>query len=157
MTIVGQLLAHPLAVRLRQHRFLKFGTVGAFGVLVNLTFLYLGKEFLFTTIPWPKVSLNLSLALAIFCATVSNFLGNRHWTWRDRRQHHLDKSLVVQFGQYATACWVGIALQFLFTNILAVYLYYLAANLIAIVMASVFNYLVNDLWTFRHRHPRDVA
>ena len=157
MTLVLRLIEHPWVVRLRQHRFLKFGTVGAFGVLVNQAFLYLGKEYVFAAVPWPKVSLNLSLALAIFCATVSNFFGNRHWTWRDRRQHHRHKPLVVQFGQYTLACWVGIALQFLFTNLLVLFLHYLPANLIAIVLASVFNYVVNDLWTFRHRRTQGDA
>lgn len=133
---------------LGRQRFLKFGTVGAFGVLVNLAFLYLGRDFLFAAIPRPGMRLNLSLAFAILCATISNFAGNRRWTWRDRRPHHLDKPLLLQFGQYALACWLGIALQILFTNILAVSLHYLAANLLAIAFASTINYLVNDTWTF---------
>jgi dolichol-phosphate mannosyltransferase len=132
----------------RHRRFLKFGTVGAVGVVVNLAVLTLGKEILFAAIPSPRVSLNLSLALAILVSTLGNFTGNRHWTWLDRRQHHLDKSLLLQFSQYALACWVGIALQVLFTNILVLFLHYLPANLAAIALAGVFNYLVNDAWTF---------
>lgn len=139
----------PARIWLRHRRFLKFGTVGAFGVLVNLAVLSLGKEVLFAAIPSPRVSLNLSLAFAILVSTMSNFTGNRHWTWRDRRRHHRDKSLPLHFAQYALACWVGIALQVLFTNILVVFVHYLPANLTAIALASVINYLVNDSWTFR--------
>jgi len=39
-------------------------------------------------------------------------------------------------------------LQFAFTNLLAAHFHYLVANAIAIVIASVFNYLANDFWTF---------
>jgi dolichol-phosphate mannosyltransferase len=151
MKALERLAGVPLVGGLIRYRFIKFGAVGAFGVLVNLAMLYLAKEFLFNAIPWPKVSLNLSLAFAIFCSTFSNFTWNRLWTWSDRKAHRAGKPLPVQFGQYALACWVGIALQFMFTNILAAFLYYLAANLVAIVIASSFNYVVNDLWTFR-RH-----
>lgn len=140
----------PLSSRrpLRMRRFLKFGAVGAFGVLVNLTVLALGREFLFAAVPSPGFRLNFSLGLAILAATVSNFAGNRSWTWLDRQHHHRGKPLLLQFGQYALACWLGIALQFVFTNVLGVYLHYLAANLLAIALASTVNYLVNDIWTF---------
>jgi len=151
MKDLERLAGIPLFSDLIRYRFIRFGTVGASGVLVNLVVLYLAKEFLFSAIPWPKVSLNLSLAFAIFCSTFSNFTWNRLWTWKDRKTHGSGKPLPVQFGQYALACWVGIVLQFMFTNILALFLYYLAANLIAIVIASIFNYVVNDLWTFRSR------
>jgi putative flippase GtrA len=151
-----QQLTMPLINRIYRRRFLKFCTIGASGVLVNMAFLFIGREYLFKAVPSPQLNLNLSLAFAILCATISNFAGNRHWTWRDRRQHHNSKAISVQFGQYAVACWVGIALQFIFTNILALYLYYLVANLVSIVLASVFNYLVNDRWTFSKKF-RELA
>ncbi|MDE2117809.1 MAG: GtrA family protein, partial [Betaproteobacteria bacterium] len=44
--------------------------------------------------------------------------------------------------------WLSIALQAIFTNVLAPYFYYLIANLIAIVVTSVLNFVLNDIWTF---------
>lgn len=132
-----------------KHRFLKFGTVGASGTAVNLSVLYLAQEFLFSAVQPLPMRLNASLALAILCATANNFFWNRLWTWRDR-QHRQHKSLLTQFGQYAMACWVGIALQVVFTKLFVAYFYYLFANALAIALASVFNFLVNDRWTFRH-------
>lgn len=132
-------------------RFLKFGTVGASGIVVNQGVLYLSREYLFVTVStagevdW--LSLNLSLGLAIFFATLNNFFWNRLWTWADRR-HHYDRPILVQFGQYTLSCGVSIALQVLFTNLLAPHVYYLIANLIAIVVTSVLNFLLNDIWTF---------
>jgi len=128
-------------------RFLKFGAVGASGTLINLGVLYLGQEYLFKSIQSPGTRLNISLALAIFCATVNNFAWNRGWTWADRcHLHH--KSLLWQFGQYALACWLGILLQAVFTKVLSAHFYYLIANVTAIALAGIFNFLVNDLWTF---------
>jgi len=90
-----------------RHRFIKFGTVGGSGVLINLGVLYLGQEVLFTAIESPSMRLNVSLGLAILCATVNNFTWNRLWTWEDRR-HGSDKPLLLQFGQYTLACLFGI-------------------------------------------------
>jgi putative flippase GtrA len=143
---------HPLTLWVFKKRFIRFGTVGASGVLVNLGVLYLCQEFLFAAVQSPGMRLNLSLAVAIFFATVNNFFWNRSWTWSDRK-HHPDKHLLLHFGQYALACWVGIVLQVLLTKLLVIYLYYLVANALAIVIASLFNFLVNNFWTFRSHKP----
>ena len=137
----------PLIGPLFRPRFIKFGIVGASGVVVNLSVLYVGQEFLFRTITQETLRLNISLALAILIATISNFSWNRRWTWHDRRSLRTT-TLVVQFGQYALACWVGTAIQVGLTNVFALFLHYLPANLIAVVIASLFNFVANDLWTF---------
>ena len=137
----------PLIGPLFRPRFIKFGIVGASGVVVNLSVLYVGQEFLFRTITQDTLRLNLSLALAIFIATISNFSWNRRWTWHDRKSLR-STTLLVQFGQYALACWLGTAIQVGLTNLFALFLHYLPANLIAVVIASLFNFVANDLWTF---------
>jgi dolichol-phosphate mannosyltransferase len=151
MSRVARLWAHSWVQWLLRQRFVKFGTVGASGTFVNLGVLYLAQEYLFRFIEAVDMRLNVSLVVAIFFATVNNFLWNRAWTWRDRKHLHRHRSRLAQFGQYAMACWVGIALQIIFTKLLVVYFHYLIANAVAIVLASVFNYVVNDLWTFSHR------
>jgi putative flippase GtrA len=147
MNLTAALAKQPWLGWILRHRFLKFGTVGASGTLVNLAMLYLGQEYIFKAIAQPRLRLNVSLGLAIFCATINNFTWNRHWTWGDRKRQ-LQKPLLLQFGQYALACWLGIALQTFFTNLLATWFYYLVANLSAIALAGVVNFLVNDVWTF---------
>jgi dolichol-phosphate mannosyltransferase len=151
MNLIERLYAQPWVQWLLRHRFLKFGTVGASGTFVNLGVLYLAQEYLFSAIEPAGMRLNVSLVVAIFFATVNNFLWNRAWTWRDRKHLHRHRSRLAQFGQYAMACWVGIALQIVFTKLLVLYFHYLVANAVAIVLSSVFNFVVNDLWTFRHR------
>ena len=151
MSLIRRLYAQSWVQWLLRHRFLKFGTVGASGTFVNLGVLYLAQEYLFSLIEPESMRLNMSLVVAIFFATVNNFLWNRAWTWRDRKHLHRHRSRLAQFGQYAMACWVGIALQIIFTKLLVIYFHYLIANAVAIVLSSVFNFVVNDLWTFRHR------
>jgi dolichol-phosphate mannosyltransferase len=150
MSLIARLVAHPRVAWLLKRRFIKFGTVGASGTFVNLGVLYLAQEYFFRAIESPEIRLNVSLVVAIFFATVNNFLWNRAWTWRDRKHLHRHRSRLAQFGQYAMACWVGIALQIVFTKLLVIYFHYLIANAVAIVLSSVFNFVVNDLWTFRH-------
>jgi dolichol-phosphate mannosyltransferase len=140
------------------HRFLKFGAVGASGTAVNLGVLYLGQEFVFAAIEAVDARLNASLALAIFCATINNFAWNRKWTWADRRERNLHKPLLLQFGQYALACWFAIALQVALTKIFAgMGWHYLLANLSAIVLASVSNFVLNDLWAFGRMKSMSIA
>lgn len=175
--------ALPPALRwLLRLRYLKFGLVGASGTVVNMIVLYLAQEVLFAAIGSARERLYLSLALAIGVATLNNFTWNRLWTWADRLQDTrngaddspplvLDaatgqysvkssagtagsRQLLQQFGRYALASWLGIALQYGLTLWLAHSLHYLLANVIAIVIASVSNYLANDRWTFRVRPRR---
>ena len=53
MSLIARLSTQPWAVWLLQRRFLKFGTVGASGTLVNLGMLYLAQEYLFRAIQPP--------------------------------------------------------------------------------------------------------
>ena len=152
-----------LLVWLKGFRYIKFGLVGASGTVVNMTVLFLSQEFLFRSIEPARDRLYASLALAIAVATVNNFTWNRLWTWADRTVAGVDAGqvpgrrptnhLAAQFARYCVASWFGIALQYGLTLWLSHTLHYLLANLIAIVIASVSNFLANDLWTFRRRRP----
>jgi dolichol-phosphate mannosyltransferase len=121
---------------------------------VNFAVLYLCQEFLFRGLEPRDTRLSLSLSVAIFVATLNNFTWNRLWTWRDRKDQ-IRKHILIQLGQYYLACWLSILLQFVFTKILVHYLHYLIANLFAIAIAALINFLVNDAWTFAvKRHEK---
>jgi dolichol-phosphate mannosyltransferase len=114
---------------------------------VNLGVLYVCQEYLLRSIQPEETRLSLSLAVAIFLATINNFLWNRWWTWRDRKgrtQH----GFLVQMGRYFFASWLSIALQFVLTKIAAQFVHYMVANIIAIILAAIVTYLLNDVWTF---------
>ena len=108
-----------------------------------------------------------AVRLAVFVATINNFTWNRLWTWHDRREH-VRTPVMLQFAQYGVACWLGILLQFVITKLLVGHVHYLVANVVAIVIASVANFVVNDNWTFgrlrlllrrarQHAHAHDKA
>ncbi len=132
------------------HRFVKFGLVGFSGTLVNLAVLYLCQEFLLVTLHPETRRLSYSLAAAIFLATINNFFWNRFWTWADRKGK-TRHGFFVQMGQYFTASWLSIALQFVLTKLAAELTHYMVANVGAIVLAALVTYLLNDVWTFRLR------
>ena len=128
-------------------RFIKFGTVGLSGTVVNLSVLYFGQEWLLKEVQPESMRLHLSLGAAILLATVNNFSWNRVWTWRDRKDD-INKRLIAQLGQYFLACWLAICLQFLLTTVLSTFIHYLAANIFSIGLSAIINYILNDKWTF---------
>jgi putative flippase GtrA len=148
---------------LKGFRYIKFGLVGASGTLVNMVVLFVGQEYIFRFIQGERTRLYVSLAVAIAVATLNNFTWNRLWTWADRiraaqvhaatignTQTSLQRWLT-QLSQYALASWFGIGLQYGLTIWLSNALHYMVANVIAIVIASVSNFMANDRWTFRRR------
>ncbi|MFC5522066.1 GtrA family protein [Polaromonas jejuensis] len=131
-------------------RFIKFGVVGASGTVINIVVLYLAQEFLLRGIADFHTRLSYSIALAITVATISNFYWNRRLTWRDRK-HAAHYSALFLFSKYVMAAALSIVIQSLLTKWLALYLHYIVANLVAIVIASAANFVANDRMTFR-RH-----
>jgi len=137
-----------------RQRFAKFGAVGFAGTVVNVGVLHFSNRFVYQGIASPHIRENLALVTGIFIATLHNFLWNRAWTWGDRKVHGR-MSLFVQFLQYCMSCSLAIALQILFTNILKQYMFLELANVFAIGISAVLNYVINHVWTFRVRrqHP----
>ena len=133
-------------------RFIKFGMVGGSGTVINIVVLYLAQEHFLHGIADFHQRLNYSIALAISVATISNFYWNRRLTWRDRSRSAPQPALRL-FVKYVMAAALSIILQSLLTKWLALHLHYLVANVIAIVLASVVNFIANDKLTFR-RHRK---
>jgi putative flippase GtrA len=148
--MIDRIWKFPLAKRILEHRFLKFGTVGFSGTIINLATLYLNQEYFLRAIDPPETRLHLSLSVAIFVATLSNYLWNRWWTWNDRRGK-TPYGFWVQMGQYFVASAIAILIQYALTILFSHLVYYLIANVLSIIVAAVFTYLVNDIWTFAAR------
>ena len=135
---------------LARWRFIKFGLVGASGTVINIAVLYASQEYLFRHIENFHARLNYSIALAITLATISNFYWNRRLTWRDR-QNEVSPSASLLFLKYVMAAALSIVIQSLLTKWLANYWHYIIANVVAIGLASAFNYVANDRMTFSRR------
>ncbi len=141
-------LLPPKLQPMARWRFIKFGAVGASGTVINIAVLYGCQEFFLRQIADFHSRLNYSIAIAITLATISNFYFNRRLTWRDR-QYEASPGVMVLFCKYVAAAGVSIAIQSLMTKSLSLYLHYILANLVAIGLSSVFNFVANDRLTFR--------
>ena len=147
MNIIDKIYLIPIIGTIIRHRFIKFGTVGFSGTIVNLVVLYINQEFLFKDIYPPEGRLHLSLSVAIFLATINNYLWNRMWTWGDRKGK-AKYGFFIQMGQYFLACGLAIFLQYVFTMLFSCFIHYLIANILSIILAAIFVYILNDIWTF---------
>lgn len=118
-------------------RFVKFGVVGASGVLVNNAVLYLLHGVGAMVLP-------VASAVAIESAIVSNFLLNDRWTFRR------DRPTVGRFLRFNLVSLGGLVVNVsVLTGLVAFFgIHYLIANLAGIAAALAWNFLVNVRWTW---------
>ncbi len=124
-----------------QPRILKFAVVGLSGVIVNMGLLYLLTRF-------GGLYYIVSSVIAIEVSILTNFVLNDIWTWKDReKKSYWKRMLQYHISVGITAVLANWLLLIFFTE--AVGLHYMLANLIGISVGMLFNYTLNDLWTFR--------
>jgi len=124
-------------------RFIKFCLVGLSGVLVNEGLLWLLTESF-------GLFYMVSAAIGIETAILTNFILNEIWTFRDRRSPGAKSVLgrglkfnLVSIGGLG----INVAILWAFTEFVGVS--YLVSNLIGIAGATMWNFTVNTLWTWR--------
>jgi dolichol-phosphate mannosyltransferase len=130
-------------------KILRFGVVGCSGIVVNIGLLWI----LTTFAGIPDL---VSLAIAIELSIVNNFLWNEHWTFGGGEAHRLGdvRHRFVSFQAVSIGgALINWFLYFLLTRWAGVY--WLLANLVAILVAFAWNYLVNRNLTWR-RGPAPV-
>ncbi|MBN3898412.1 MAG: glycosyltransferase [Nostoc sp.] len=121
--------------------FLRFGLVGLSGVFVDMTVLYLLSDP--TTLAWP---LTRSKIISGEIAILNNFFWNDAWTFADvsARQQEWHQRLK-RFVKFNAICLAGLVLNVLVLNLVFNFLIrnrYIA-NLIAIAVATIWNFWVN--------------
>ncbi len=126
-------------------RFITFTFVGISGIVVNNAILYYAKEYLY-------VPIAIASLIAIQIAIFNNFIWNRKFTWTDRAMKGF-QAIKTGLIKFTLVSWIAGGLNWVILLLLHHYsgLHYILANLIAILMASVLNYFLNDLWTFRSK------
>ena len=127
-------------------RFIKFATVGAIGMVVDLIVLNL----LHGIVGWSLLTANsISFSTAVF----SNFTWNRLWTFPESRQ----RPLRTQLPQFALVNIIGLAIN----NVVLLTIFnlirasisdpwnYNLGKVFAIGMVLFWNYGANRLWTYK--------
>ncbi|OUL29405.1 sulfonate ABC transporter permease [Nostoc sp. T09] len=122
-------------------RFLRFGLVGLSGVFVDMTILYLLSDP--TTLALP---LTRSKIIAGEIAIFNNFLWNDAWTFADVSMKQQEwRQRLKRFLKFNLICLAGLILNVLILNLVFNFLIpnrYIA-NLIAIAIATIWNFWVN--------------
>jgi putative flippase GtrA len=118
----------------------KFNAVGAAGVAVQLTVLALFKSAL-------GVDYLAATALAVETAVLHNFYWHQRWTWADRpRGSQVARLLRFNLTTGALSILSNVVLMWIFAGVF--HLHYLVANLAAIAITSILNYLLADRVVF---------
>jgi len=120
-------------------RFQKFLVVGAVGLAVNQGMLFFLHQGLGS-------HLLVSSAFAIFVSMVVTFVLNEHWTWHDRGSG----PLVERIAKYFPINMIGLVINVLVLKVLVNEggLHYLIANLFGAGAAAVWNFLLNNHFTW---------
>jgi len=127
---------------------LKFNSVGAMGICVQILAVYLlGSVF--------DLDFHWATALAVETAVLHNFFWHEQFTWSDRCAAARDRILRRLLAFNGTTGVVSIGGNLLFVSLFMHELHapLLAANLLAIAACSLINFIVNDKLVFR-RAPK---
>jgi dolichol-phosphate mannosyltransferase len=136
-------------------RFIKFCLVGGSGVVVNYGLYWILTRFagfapLEDTVTGNIISGNLATVISIETSIITNFILNNYFTFADRNIHGL-KAFLARLFNFNLICLIGGLIQIGMVNLLAVVLgvYDLIAYPIAILVATLWNFLLNNWWTWR--------
>jgi putative flippase GtrA len=135
--------AQEESARQRLFRWLKFNFVGGIGIVVQLAALALFRSLF-------HLNYLLATALAVETAVIHNFLWHERFTWRDRPAAHRWQSLA-RFAKFnATNGAVSIVGNLLIMRALVgqFHMNYMIANLIAVTVCSLVNFLLSDWVVF---------
>lgn len=124
-------------------RWLKFNFVGGVGVLVQLIALTFYRSLF-------HFDYLVATGLAVETAVIHNFLWHERFTWRDRPSAHLSESLARFIKFNATNGAVSILGNLLIMRALVgqMQMNYIAANLIAVGVCSIVNFMLSDWLVF---------
>ena len=122
--------------------FIKFGIVGASGVVVNLG--------VFTLLLLTGMNKFIASPLAIEVSIIGNFLLNNYWTFRWRKTEDRVRIKGLKFNVVSLLA-LGVSYgAFLAISFASPDLAPQIPQLIGIIPATFVNYLLNSYWTFRH-------
>jgi dolichol-phosphate mannosyltransferase len=135
-------------------RFIKFCIVGGSGVIVNYGLYWILTRFAgFTAIDDTSSGLlsgNLALIISIETAIISNFTLNNFFTFSDRNTGGIG-GFLKRLADFNLICLIGGLIQIGVANLCTVTfgIYDLVSVLIGIVVAFLWNYLVNNFITWK--------
>ncbi|MFA5818603.1 MAG: GtrA family protein [Bacteroidales bacterium] len=119
-------------------KFLKFGIVGFFGMVIDFSITFLLKEKL-------KVHRYISSSVGFTIAASSNYLLNRLWTFESSNPR-----VLVEYSTFIIISLIGLVINNLFLYIFEKKQRFYLAKLFAIGITTIWNFLANYYLTFTH-------
>ncbi len=117
----------------------KFCAVGASGYVINLG--------VYSTLVLSGVHYLVAAVCSFLVAVTNNYTWNRLWTFHHQRGH-----LVYQGFKFLLVSTVALGANLVFLQVLvALGLHKIAAQAIAIILVTPWNFTANKLWSFRRR------
>jgi len=131
-------------------KYLKFAFIGGIGALINLAIFWVAAELFFVIPFW-------AIAIAFVVADTNNYIWNRLWTFKSKGQ------IKFQYPQFLIISLIGLGLNELLFDVI-VYDLFPALGIVrdpasvslvivqatCILIISIFNFMANSAWTFRH-------
>ncbi len=119
-------------------KFIKFGIVGASGIIIDFGVTYLCKEII-------KIQKYIANAIGFTIAATSNFILNRIWTFQNK-----NPEITVQFFKFFGISLIGLGINTIILYILVSKFkknFYLS-KLFAIGVVVIWNFFINLIFTF---------
>jgi len=120
-------------------KFIKFGVVGASGLVVDFGFTILCKEVL-------RIQKYVSNAIGFTLAATSNYYLNRVWTFESK-----NPAIGVEFSEFFIISLIGLGLNTLILYVLVSKFgkKFYVSKAIAIALVTLWNFFANAFFTFR--------
>ncbi len=135
----------------RLFRFIKFGLIGASGIVVNSAMLWLLHEY-------AGMDIFIASPLAIATAIFNNYSWNDRFTWnanRDNRKHSYIQRLWKYYFSAALGAFLNYGVLLLLT--LGFGWHYLLSNLAGIVTGMLSNFLLSEFWVFQSKPDENAT
>jgi dolichol-phosphate mannosyltransferase len=129
-------------------RFIKFCIVGVSGFAVNVGLLALFVEVAGMNKVWAQIP---SYQISI----LTNFAFNELWTFSDRRTPGMKPFLMraIKFNLVSQVGWgINLGVYYLALNLAGIY--YIVSQIIAIAVATMWNFFSNVIWTWKTKAKR---
>jgi len=118
----------------------KFAIVGVINTLINLVLLYLLTEFL-------GIHYLVSAFFAFVVANLNSFILNKIWTFKESIKHKAASRYVKFIAVSVTA--LAVNLIFLYVLVEFFRVWYMFAQVLAVLLNFLINFFGNKIWTFR--------
>jgi putative flippase GtrA len=121
----------------KRKKIIKFGISGAISAIFDIGILAILVELFFLPVMLANV---ISFSVAV----INSYILNKYWTFRDGGKNH-----VKQFAKFFVVSAIGLFLNMLLMWILLHFdVWYIFAKVFIILVVSVWNFSINNIWTF---------